>query len=125
MSSDGRVYAEHGHQIGKDVNAFKSWPKPFIEQNGRLHLQKPWGEQFVQSYYNRLEKKYPTIDNIAQESDEIRLGMAAEGTAHTALEAGAFAKFFVTDVSFAQFGQVLADKKAVILNGTSRRFERS
>lgn len=112
VSKDGRVYAEHGHQIGNDVNAFKGWPKPFLDESGRLHLQKPWGEQFVQGYYNRFEKKFPTIDNITQESEAIRLGMAAAGPAHTAAEAGAFAKFFVTDVSFDQFRQVLADKKA-------------
>jgi len=51
-SGNGRLYAEHGHQIGKEVNRWEEWPSPFIMSGNLKVLRRPWGEQFVQAYYN-------------------------------------------------------------------------
>jgi len=82
ISPDGTIYAEHGHQIGKEVNRFADWPRPFV--GTPLHLQRPWGEQFVQRYYNKFEAKYPIIDNILSEGVGVHYAIKAEGSVDTA-----------------------------------------
>jgi UDP-2,3-diacylglucosamine pyrophosphatase LpxH len=107
LSHDGQIYAEHGHQIGNEVNLFENWPKPFVQKNGRKHLVRPWGEQFVQEYYNDWEKSYPIIDNLADEGQGLRYGIAAKGWTATATASPALLKFLLLQVSWAQFGQSL------------------
>jgi len=103
LSPDGLVYAEHGQQIGKEVNKWEQWPKPFIELAGKMYLQRPWGEKFVQAYYNAFELKYPIIDNISQEGEGIRYARAAEGTLGTSQDVAGFLNFFLFKVSWDQF----------------------
>ncbi len=47
VSSDGRVVAEQGHQIGEDVNKFRDWPTVtapcLVGGNTRSCLIKTWG----------------------------------------------------------------------------------
>jgi len=117
VSPDGRVYAEHGHMIGEEVNAFrvhgrKAWPDPFVDVGGRRHIVRPWGEQFVQEYYNRWERRYPIIDNIADETTGIRYGLAAEGPVAAAAAVRDLGKFLVLRVSWAQFRQGLGEQGA-------------
>lgn len=107
VSPDGLVYAEHGHQIGKDPNQLDDWPKPFVSQRGNVHLRRSWGEEFVQDFYNQFEAKYPIIDNLADEASGIRYGLAAEGKLASAKDVGKFAIFFLTQTSFGQFFQGL------------------
>jgi hypothetical protein len=111
LSPDGLVYAEHGHQIGKEVNKWERWPEPFIENGGRKHLQRPWGERFVQEYYNQFEVKYPIIDNISVEGEGVSYARAAEGKAGTVADVAGFVNFFLFKVSSHQFASVLGDKK--------------
>jgi len=106
-SHDGLVYAEHGHQIGKEVNRFENWPHPFAEQAGEKHLQRPWGEQFVQKFYNQWEGKYPIIDNMATELDGLKAGLHAENAWGIAKGSAQFVKFFLFQESWAQFDQIL------------------
>ena len=105
ISPDGAIYAEHGHEIGKEVNRFDGWPRPFL--GNPPHLRRPWGEQFVQQYYNRFESKYPIIDNILSEGVGVHYAVKAEGVAETAADIGRFVSFFVTKLSWAQFNGVL------------------
>jgi hypothetical protein len=102
ISADGLLYAEHGHQIGNDVNLFTNWPTPFVEKQGVVYLQRPWGEQLVQSFYNQFEAKYPIIDNIMGDSVGIKYGMAAEGTTGLVKDIGRFLRFYFTQSSLAQ-----------------------
>jgi hypothetical protein len=104
LSPDGLVYAEHGHQIGEEVNRFEDWPQPFLRGPGGRHLRRPWGEQFVQSYYNQFEAKYPIIDNISDERVAMRYAMSAEGRLASAVASAEFLRFFLLGVSFRQFG---------------------
>ena len=111
-SPDGLVYAEHGHQIGHEVNRFEGWPTPFVERGGQRFLRRPWGEQFVQAFYNDFERRYPIIDNITDERGAIRLGTEAEGRLQTVVHSAEFLKFFLLDVSSAQLGQALGGATA-------------
>ena len=107
LSLDGRIYIEHGHQMGHDVNKWDSWPYPFIEQNGKRYLQRPWGEKFVQDYFDRLENQYPIVDNISSEGEGFRYLTAAEGSAGTIGDIRGFLKFYFFGVSWDQFAQSL------------------
>ena len=110
LSPDGLVYAEHGHQIGAEVNRFEGWPQPFVRHARGLSIRRPWGEQFVQSYYNNFEVKYPIIDNISDEREAMRLAMAAEAGFKAATDSADFIRFFLLGVSWRQFGQSLRDE---------------
>lgn len=107
LSADQMIYGEHGQQIGKEVNRFDKWPGPFVERNGVGHLQRTWGEKFVQDFYNRYEHKYPIIDNIAEESVGIRYGVKAEGVRETSRAVRDLLGFFLFDISSKQFGALL------------------
>ena len=93
LSADGLVFAEHGHQIEGDVNSFDSLPASCLTKDGdviecgetseTIYLQRTWGENFVQNYFNQFEKRFPIIDNISEESRGIRLGVASAGIGDT------------------------------------------
>jgi len=104
LSQDGLIYAEHGQQIGKEVNKFDHWPQPFIDYKGVRYLQRPWGEQFVQRFYNMYEDKYPIIDNISDESIGVKFGLKAEGSAAVPRDLGKFIAFYLTELSWSQLG---------------------
>lgn len=116
VSEDGKVYAEHGHQIGADPNKFNNWPNsPFIEQDNIKYLQQPWGEQFVQKFYNNYENEFPTIDNLSEESVGIRYAINAKGFLGTLEAVANYLRFTFTQTSLQQFGQGLGkSKKGVI-----------
>lgn len=107
QSGDGKVRAEHGHQIGEDLNAFAGWPRPFIKLDGRTHVRRPWGEQFVQDFYNQFESKYPVIDNITDELKAMRFGLKAEGIQGSMQGSMEFLKFLALHESWTQATQVL------------------
>ena len=43
VSSDGRMVAEHGHQIGQDVNKYATWPSISRRVDGKDYIVRPWG----------------------------------------------------------------------------------
>lgn len=102
VSPDGLIYSEHGHQIAKEVNTFDNWPKPFLTNGGKRYIQRLWGQQFVQQYYDDFEGKYPIIDNIQGEGNGLKFGMRAEGGLPAARDIGRFFGFYLTDLSFKQ-----------------------
>ncbi len=99
ISDDGSVYAEHGHQIGRDTNRLQGWPRPFLREAGKLYLERSWGEQFVQQFYNDFEEKYPIIDNFSSETLGIKYGLAAEGIRALPGDLVRFLRFYLLDVS--------------------------
>jgi len=111
LSADGMIYAEHGHQIGKDPNEFSNWPTPFVEKNGVIYMQRPWGEQFVQKFYNSYEMKYPIIDNIMGEIAGVRYGFAAEGNFGVVRALGSFFVFYLLQSSWTQINQSLGSQQ--------------
>jgi UDP-2,3-diacylglucosamine pyrophosphatase LpxH len=108
ISSDNLLYAEHGHEIGKDLNRFDPWPKPFrTDTTGQSHILRPWGEQFVQRFFNDFEQKYPVIDNFSEDMWGVRYGLAAEGPAISTADFGQFVRFFLTELSWRQIQDTL------------------
>jgi UDP-2,3-diacylglucosamine pyrophosphatase LpxH len=112
ISADGKVFAEHGQQIGEDVNRFSSWPIPLVERGGAFYLQRSWGEQFVQSFYNQFEFKYPIIDNLEGEYAGVTYGFKAEGIPTFLSDIGKFVRFYLTQTSFTQLLQTLGEDKS-------------
>jgi UDP-2,3-diacylglucosamine pyrophosphatase LpxH len=102
ISTDGRIIAEHGQQIGREPNRFNNWPKPFLRWRSDLYLERPWGEQFVQMFYNSLEIKYPILDNFRGDTDGVRYVLALEGPSALG-NISNFLRFAVLDVSMRQF----------------------
>jgi hypothetical protein len=78
-SPDGSIVAEHGHQIGLDVNRYAKWPR-VVERVGRTdYVVRPWGELFVQKLFNEQEEQYPIIDNLSPETAGARYRAADRG----------------------------------------------
>jgi UDP-2,3-diacylglucosamine pyrophosphatase LpxH len=111
-TDDGRVVAEHGHQLGEDVNRFAAWPKPFVVVGGVQRLQRPWGEQFVQAFYNQYELLYPIIDNLSSEMAGVRYGLSAAGPGAGTRAVGRFLKFIVLQESRDQVSALLTTPPA-------------
>jgi len=68
VSNDGRIVAEHGNQIGQDVNKYATWPNISRRVEGKDYIVRPWGELFVQRLFNEQERTYPIIDNLSPET---------------------------------------------------------
>jgi hypothetical protein len=96
---DGKVMAEHGHQIGSDVNRYEKWPVVTETKNGQTYIVRSWGEHFVQSIFNEEEREYPLIDNLIPESVGARYRMAEKGMAQSSADALRFLAFDTFDSS--------------------------
>jgi hypothetical protein len=107
-SADGLIYAEHGHQADA-ANRFSRWPEVMRTIDDVVHLERPWGEQFVQRFYNEIEATYPTIDNIITEGDAIRYAIAAEGFNGTHHQVGRVAAFILLHTTLGQSTWTLRD----------------
>ncbi len=103
VSPDGRIYAEHGHQLDFSADKFDAWPKPFVTRAGRTHLMRPWGEQLVQPFYDRHEPAYPIVDNIAEEGAGVKFVLAAEGVVDAGDDAPKLLRYFLSKMSWPQF----------------------
>jgi hypothetical protein len=108
-SGDGKVYAEHGHQIGYSAHRFENWPVPFVRRAGRSHLARPWGEQLIQGFYNRLERKYPSVDNVAAFGAGVRYALAADGVTSVGDEAADLLRYQLLTTPWQQFRMELDD----------------
>lgn len=88
-SSDGLIFAEHGHFVPGDVNDFRRFPSACTTANDVLvecelegpdtFLQRPWGEQFVQNYFNQYEERFPIIDNLTDEAYGAKVAVSEAG----------------------------------------------
>jgi hypothetical protein len=103
LSSDGAVYAEHGHQIAGDAYRFASWPAPFVREDGRVYLERTWGEQLTQGFYSENEPRYPILDNIAEEGIGLKFLVAADPATLRPAEAGSLWRFFLSKLTWQQF----------------------
>jgi UDP-2,3-diacylglucosamine pyrophosphatase LpxH len=101
-SPDGKVIAEHGHQIGSDVNRYPDWPNITYESGGNTFLVRPWGERFVQRIFNSQEDEYEIIDNIAPETVGVKYRIADRGYLKSTGDFARFIAFNLFETSFAQ-----------------------
>lgn len=106
-SLSGRTVAEHGHQIGKDVNQYERWPNV---RNTKYpeHIARPWGELFVQTLFNQVEDEYPLIDNIGPESVGAKYRLADKGLGRSAADLGRFILFNLFETSGTQRARFLS-----------------
>jgi UDP-2,3-diacylglucosamine pyrophosphatase LpxH len=111
VSPSGDVLIEHGHQMGREVNKLRGWPRPFVGNNP-LRLERSWGEQFVQGFYNQYEAKYPIIDNVSEEGAGIAYAREVEGWVGTTSALGRFVQFYLTNLSLAQHASALGNESA-------------
>ncbi|ANI55276.1 metallophosphoesterase [Pseudomonas sp. DR 5-09] len=119
-SEDHQVLAEHGQQIGSDVNAFKDWPVVTTEAgDGQLLMIRPWGERFVQRLFNAEEVHYPIIDNLNPESAGARYRMDEQGIFGTAADIAKFIAFNIFETSWAQKSGALTQQP-----GEDQEFDR-
>lgn len=101
-SADGRTVAEHGHQIGSDVNRYENWPDIVKRVDGIDYVVRPWGERFVQRLFNAEETQYPIIDNLSPEAAGARYRMADRGLWRTAGDIARFLAFNLFETSLSQ-----------------------
>jgi hypothetical protein len=96
LSRDGRVYAEHGHQIGPSAHLFDNrWPS---------------GEQTLRRLYSRLEEKYPIVDNVAVLGAGLKYALAAEAAAGPSDVPPQLLRYLLlTTISWQQFRMELDD----------------
>jgi hypothetical protein len=117
LSADGLIFAEHGHFIPGDVNDYKRFPASCLDTRknvvgcnggtGGVFLQRPWGEQFVQRYYNQYEEKFPIIDNITSELYGVKIAVKEVGPLATADAISDGFKFLLLGESGSQFVRLL------------------
>ena len=102
-SDDGRIYAEHGHQIGWRVDRFEAWPEPFVERAGQRHLTRSLGARTVDAFFDEHEARYPVIDNFADEGAGLVHGLAAGGTADLGAAAPGLLRYILFRMPWQQF----------------------
>lgn len=103
ISPDGRVVAEHGHQMpGEDVNGYKDWPRVTGRRQGRDFMLRPWGEQFVHRLYNEVEDRYSLIDNLIPQSKGIGHYLEERGTWGSTADIARLIAFNLTQTSIKQ-----------------------
>ncbi len=107
-SLDGRVHIEHGHQLPLSADRFSKWPAATVSSGGRTHIERPWGEQVILPFYDRVESKYPSVDNIAEEGVGAKL-VAAVAEPNPADDRAAMLRFFLTKTTWQQFRMDLDD----------------
>ena len=108
LSSDGKVHIEHGHQLPLSADRFAKWPAVTVTTGGGTYLERPWGEQVIQPFYDRTESKYPIVDNIAEEGVGAKFVAAAAGL-DTADDPSALLRFLLTKTTWQQFRMDLDD----------------
>lgn len=109
LSPDAKVLAEHGHQFD-DVNSFRGWPTPFATSDGQTLMERPGGELLVQTFYNRYEYQFPTIDNFATESAGVGYAMKELRGAGVAIGGFDFMHFLLFRSSIRQRFDWLGEK---------------
>lgn len=117
ISDDGAVAVEHGHQQTFDVNYFRSWPSVTRDCQGTQRMFRPWGENFVQSLYNRVETQFPIIDNMVPDSAGVALyNKYSEAKGTKSVDVAKFVIFNILQTSLFQKLSVLSpagDKKSL------------
>ena len=102
-SGDGRIYVEHGHQIGWRVDRFEAWPVPFVERDGQRHLTRPVQAAAVDAFFDEHEARYPVIDNFADEGAGLTHGLSAAGIDDLGDAAPALLRYVLFRMPWQQF----------------------
>lgn len=79
VSRDGRLHAEHGHQLPWSGHRLEGWPTPFVKGKDGQRLGRSIGERLTVDLYRSLEPKYPIVDNIAVLGAGLKRALGSEG----------------------------------------------
>ena len=112
VSDDGRIVAEHGNQIGQDVNKYATWPKISRHVDGKDYIIRPWGELFVQRLFNSQETTYSIIDNLSPETAGARYRAADRGLWGSAADVAKLLSFNLLETSLRQKSVMLGKPPA-------------
>lgn len=101
VSPDGSIVAEHGHQIGNDLNKYEDWPTiaRWDEESEEYYVIRPWGEFFMQKIFNDIESIYPLIDNLEPETAGIKYRLADRSLLGNVVDVARFLKFNLFETS--------------------------
>jgi UDP-2,3-diacylglucosamine pyrophosphatase LpxH len=116
ISADGRILAEHGNQIGQDVNKYATWPTISRHVGGKDYIVRPWGELFVQRLFNDQEKTYSIIDNLSPETAGARYRAADRGLWGSASDVARLLSFNLLETSLRQKSVMLGKPPAGKVN---------
>lgn len=115
---DGRVVAEHGHQVGNDVNRYEHWPVITRNRLGTTYLDRSWGERLVYQVFNSREQTYEIIDNISPLTVGVKYLIADRGF-RSAADAARLIQFMLFETSPGQkLGSLGASRPAASRGGT-------
>jgi len=112
VSTDGRIVAEHGNQIGQDVNKYATWPAISRNVDGKDYIVRPWGELFVQRLFNAQERTYSIIDNLSPETAGARYRAADRGLWGSASDIARMLSFNLLETSLRQKSVMLGKPPA-------------
>ena len=100
QSPDKLIIAEHGQQIGSDVNRFDDWPITYDKTIKRFI--RPFGEQGVQKLFNEQEAQFPIIDNLSPEIQGAWLRAKDRGVWGSAKDLARLSWFLIIQTSIDQ-----------------------
>jgi UDP-2,3-diacylglucosamine pyrophosphatase LpxH len=107
LSDDALMMSDHGHQFDP-VNRFATWPRPFKNDASETsYLERPWGENMVQKFYNQYEEIFPIIDNLSDEGTGVSYALKQSSAGQITGAVGRFFRFFLFEQSVRQLGQAL------------------
>jgi hypothetical protein len=109
LSVDGRIHAEHGHQIPSDPYRLERWPSPLAvaalngDRSGASRLHRSIGEQTVQLLFDRLEARFPIVDNVAFLGTGLKYVLAVDNEPETRPLVPGLLRYFLTLMPWQQF----------------------
>lgn len=112
VSGDERIVAEHGNQIGLDVNKYDTWPSISRRVADKDYIIRPWGELFVQRLFNSQERTYSIIDNLSPETAGARYRAADRGLWGSAADIAKMLAFNLLETSPTQKSVMLGKPPA-------------
>jgi UDP-2,3-diacylglucosamine pyrophosphatase LpxH len=101
-SDDGFILGEHGHQIGIDVSGYgRLWPAGFRGAESAPY-PRPWGQLFVESFFDTAEVTFPIIDNVIPQSKAVGILLKNQNVSADAAQVARFLAFNAVRTSLSQ-----------------------
>lgn len=79
LSRDGRLHAEHGHQLPGSPDRIGGWPTASPSDTRQGTLTPSVGQRLTLALYRDLEKRFALVDNIAMGGAGLKRALGADG----------------------------------------------
>jgi len=109
VSRDGRLYAEHGHQLPWSGYRVEAWPTPFVTAKDGRRLRRSTGERLTTDLFRSLETKYPLVDNVAVLGAGLKRALGLDGSAASVLTPDLLRHLLFSTINWQQFRMELDD----------------